>query len=97
MKRPSIPPVLRGSFICLRRKCGKPHCRCLQGKPHASPALSYSQHGKTKILILPKPIVPQVRAALRRYLQSQTRLQHQADTGLGQLAQQLRQIRTSNR
>jgi len=96
MKLPSVPSVLRGSLICLRRKCGKPNCHCFQGRPHASPALSYSQHGKTKILTLPPAQVPQVRAALRQYRQNQQRLERQADAGLRQLARQLRQTRTSN-
>jgi hypothetical protein len=96
MKLPPVPSVLRGSLICLRRKCGKPNCRCRVGKAHASPALSYSQRGQTKILTLPRALVPQVRAALRRYLHSQKRLQHQANAGLRQLAGQLRQIRKSH-
>jgi len=96
MKIPIVPSVLRGSLICLRRKCGKAHCRCVEGKAHASPALSYSHRGKTKILTLPKALVPQVRAALRRYLQCQTRLERQANAGLRQFADQLRQTRKLN-
>ena len=95
MKLPPVPSVLRGSLICLRRKCGKPNCRCLEGKAHASPALSYSQRGQTRILTLPKAMVPQVRAAIRRYLQSHKRLERQANAGLRQLAGQLRRIRRS--
>ena len=95
MKLPPVPSVLRGSLICLRRKCGKPNCRCLEGKAHASPALSYSQRGQTRILTLPKAMVPQVRAAIRRYLQSHNRLERQANAGLRQLADQLRRIRRS--
>lgn len=97
MKLPSVPSVLRGSLICLRRKCGKPNCRCFQGKPHASPALSYSQRGKTKILTLPPDQVPQVRTALKRYHQGQQRLERQADAGLRQLARQLQQTRKAAR
>jgi hypothetical protein len=93
MKSTPVPSLLRGSLICLRRKCGKPHCRCRLGPLHASPALSYSQRGQTKILTLPPGWVPQVRAALQRYHQSQQRLQRQADAGLRQLARQLRQLR----
>lgn len=95
MKRLPIPSLLRGSLIRLRRKCGKPNCRCFQGQPHASPALSYSQRGKTKILTLPTGHLPQVRAALKRYRQSRQRLERQAEAGLCQLARQLRQARTS--
>jgi hypothetical protein len=95
MKLLPIPALLRGSLICLRRKCGKPNCRCASGKPHASPALSYSQRGKTSILTLPPPQVPQVRAALRRYHQGLRRLQRRADAGLRQLARLLHRTRRS--
>jgi len=97
MKLPPVPSILRGSLIRLRRKCGKPNCRCFQGPPHTSPALSYSQRGKTKILTLPPDWVPQVRSALKRYHQSQQRLDRQADAGLRHLARQLRQIRKATR
>jgi hypothetical protein len=95
MKSLSIPSLLRGSLICLRRKCGKPNCRCVQGKPHTSPALSYSQRGKTRIFTLPPAQVPQVRAALKRYHRALQRLERQADAGLRQLARLLHPARKS--
>lgn len=95
MKSLSIPSLLRGSLICLRRKCGKLNCRCLHGKPHTSPALSYSQRGKTRMLTLPAAQVPQVCAALKRYHHGLQRLERQAEAGLRQLARLLRQARKS--
>jgi hypothetical protein len=95
MKSFPLPPVLRGSLICLRRKCGKAHCHCARGQPHASSALSYSQGGQTKILTLPPAWLPQVRQALQRYHQGQRRWERQAETGLRRLAQLLRQARKS--
>ena len=90
-----IPPVLRGSLIRLRRKCGKPNCHCAQGQPHSGPALSYSQNGKTKLLTLPPVQLPQVRAALKRYRRDVLRLEQQANAGLRQLTRQLRQTRSA--
>ena len=90
-----IPPVLRGSLIRLRRKCGKPNCHCAQGQPHSCPALSYSQNGKTKLLTLPPVQLPQVRAALKRYRRDVLRLEQQANAGLRQLTRQLRQTRSA--
>ena len=43
-------PLVRGSLITLRRKCGTPTCSCAKGQPHESPALSYSIAGATKML-----------------------------------------------
>jgi hypothetical protein len=88
-----IPTVLRGSLIRLRRKCGKPNCHCAQGQPHSCPALSYSQNGKTKLLTLPPALVPQIRAALKRYRRQGLRLERQANAGLRQLTRHLRQAR----
>jgi hypothetical protein len=87
----SVPSLLRGSLIWLRRKCGKPNCRCAHGTPHISPALSYSRRGKTSLLTLPPRQVPKIRTALKRYRQGLRRLERRADAGLRLLARQLRQ------
>jgi hypothetical protein len=98
MKAPlAVPSLLRGSLIWLRRKCGKPNCHCARGKPHTSPALSYSHRGKTGILTLPRSQVPRIRTALLRYRQGVRRLERRADAGLRQLARQLRQTRRPTR
>ena len=34
-------PLLPGSLYTLRRKCGKPNCRCARGELHESTVLSY--------------------------------------------------------
>ena len=59
--------VVRGSLIVFRRRCGKPACRCVQGKSHETPALSYSLNGSTCILTLREEDVEEVTAALARY------------------------------
>ena len=87
----SVPSLLRGSLIWLRRKCGKPNCRCAHGTPHISPALSYSRRGKTSLLTLPPRQVPKIRTALKRYRRGLRRLERRADAGLRLLARQLRQ------
>jgi len=89
--------LLRGSLITLRRRCGKPSCRCARGKPHCSPALSFSTKGKTSILTLTPDLLPQVREALQRYRHQQQNLERQAETGLRQLARRLQQARQTAR
>lgn len=79
---------LRGSLIVLRRRCGKPTCHCAQGPPHSTPALSYSQQGKTQLITLRPADLPPVRAGLRRYRQAQAELERQAAAGLRQLRRQ---------
>ena len=52
-KGPRVPPMLRGSLVTLRRRCGKASCHCAQGdQPHEAPALSYSDHGRTRVVML---------------------------------------------
>lgn len=85
--------LLRGSLITLRRRCGKPSCRCARGQPHCSPALSFSAQGKTSMLTLTPELLPEVRAALQRYHRQQRDLERQAEAGLRQLARRLQQAR----
>ena len=35
------PPMVPGSLYTLRRRCGKPNCRCAEGHLHATEVLSY--------------------------------------------------------
>jgi hypothetical protein len=39
-------PLLPGSLYTLRRKCGKPNCRCTRGELHESTVLSYRGQGR---------------------------------------------------
>ena len=73
---------LRGSLITLRRRCGKPNCHCAKGAPHATPALSFSDHGKTRMLTLSSAEVPAVRRALTHYHNAQTQADKDAERGL---------------
>lgn len=41
-------PLLPGSLYTLRRKCGKPNCRCTRGELHESTALSYRGQGRPR-------------------------------------------------
>ena len=41
-------PLLPGSLYCLRRKCGKPSCRCTRGHLHHSTVLSYRGEGRAR-------------------------------------------------
>lgn len=63
-------PMVQGSFYLLRRKCGKPNCRCAQGQLHPSYVLTRSQAGKDHLYTVAKDQRAQVRkwaAEYRRY------------------------------
>ena len=63
-------PMLQGSFYLLRRKCGKPNCRCAAGQLHATYVLTRSEQGQDRLYTVPKDQRAQVRkwaAEYRRY------------------------------
>jgi hypothetical protein len=77
--------VLRGTLTTFRRRCGKPACRCATGEPHESPALTYTEGGRTKTLTLTGAEVAEVAAALARYEQGRAELEASAEAGIAAL------------
>jgi hypothetical protein len=43
-------PLRRGSFVVLRRKCGKPTCHCVEGEGHPAKYLSLKESGRTRMI-----------------------------------------------
>jgi multidrug efflux pump subunit AcrA (membrane-fusion protein) len=77
--------LLRGTLTTFRRRCGKPSCHCATGAPHESPALTYTEGGRTKTLTLTDAEVTEVAAALARYQEASAALLAAADAGLAAL------------
>jgi hypothetical protein len=80
-----FPRMLRGTLITMRRKCGKPTCRCAAGDLHEGPALSVSLSEKSITITLAPAEVPQVQASLERYRIKQDSLKEQATAGVDAL------------
>lgn len=78
----SDPLVLRGTLTTFRRRCGKPSCRCATGEPHASPALTFYEDGRTRTVTLRPGEVEVVAAAVARYDEAAEQLREAADAGL---------------
>lgn len=97
LARRDRPRVLPGSLITLRRKCGKPTCRCATGSPHETPALSYSVGGRTKMLTLSAEEVPAVAAAVARYRKAVKALEAEARAELAELVARAEARRASRR
>ncbi|MGH4020127.1 MAG: DUF6788 family protein [Pseudonocardiaceae bacterium] len=91
------PQLLRGVLFTLRRKCGKPGCRCATGQAHESPALAYPSGGRTKTMTLSAAEVEPVRAALERYRAAREELDGKADAGAAALAARLTATRRERR
>ena len=62
-------PLLKGSVYRLKRKCGRPSCRCARGQLHATMVLSWSQDGRTRLRVIPKNQVTPLQALTQRYRQ----------------------------
>jgi hypothetical protein len=70
-------PLLPGSFYVLRRKCGKPNCRCARGKLHESTVLSYRGQGRPQNISPPPEQIDTLRTITdnyRRVRQARARL-----------------------
>ena len=86
-------PLTPGSFYLLRRKCGKPSCRCARGHLHTVWVLTRSEEGKHKLYTVPPTQRAEVRqraAAGRRYQRARARLLQQLHVLIA-LADQLAQ------
>jgi hypothetical protein len=90
-KAAKVPRVVRGSVVVHRRRCGKPNCRCADGTQlHESTVLSYSEAGKTRLVMLPADRVEAIRAATARYQEARQALEAEASTGLAAVVASLR-------
>lgn len=81
----SRPLLLQGTLTTFRRRCGTPTCRCAAGEPHESPALTFTEDGRTKTLTLSAAEVAEVSAALARYQQAKAELDARTAEGLASL------------
>jgi hypothetical protein len=65
----SDKPVIKGSVYELKRKCGKPGCKCAQGQLHSRMVVSASEKGKTILRVIPHGFLGEVQAKVGRYQQ----------------------------
>jgi hypothetical protein len=63
----SDKPVIKGSVYELKRKCGKPGCKCAEGQLHSSMVLSSSEKGRTRLRIIPLGSLLEVKRKVQRY------------------------------
>jgi hypothetical protein len=60
-------PVIKGTVYELKRKCGKPGCKCAQGELHSRMVVSASERGKTRLQVIPHGTLGEVQKKVRRY------------------------------
>lgn len=81
----SRPWVLHGTLTTFRRRCGKATCRCATGEPHESPALVYTEDGRTKTMTLSAAEVAEVATAVARYEAAKAELDAASRAGIERL------------
>jgi hypothetical protein len=61
-------PVIKGTVYELRRRCGKPGCKCAQGEElHARMVVSASEKGRTQLRVIPRGFLVETQQKVGRY------------------------------
>jgi len=60
-------PVIKGSVYELKRKCGKPGCKCAQGQLHRCMVVSSSEEGRTRLTVIPRGFLVDIQDKAQRY------------------------------
>lgn len=62
---PRSSKIVKGTLVELRRKCGKPNCRCQKGEKHVSLYLSQSHKGKTRMTYIPRKYEKEIKTSVK--------------------------------
>ena len=60
-------PLIDGSLVVIRRRCGNPGCRCARGEKHPAHYLTRKVGRKTHSLYIPVDLVEDVRSWNQEY------------------------------
>jgi len=65
----NAPGLLRASLIQMKKRCGKPYCRCAKAKRHwhLSWYMGQSQEGRPRMKYIPSELLPEIQLWVRRY------------------------------
>jgi len=61
-KLAEVGPLVAGSVVEQRVRCGRPGCRCARGDKHVKTAITQTVAGKTRTVYVPLDLVEEVRA-----------------------------------
>jgi len=63
-----LGPFVAASLVCVRHRCGYPHCHCARGPGHASWRLTFKRSGqKTVTVYVPVKMLKEVRQWIENY------------------------------
>jgi len=77
---------LHASLVEMKRRCGKPYCRCTRGELHRSLYLCHSRRATTRMRYVPVENEAQVREWVARYKEARQLLDEIAQFYWEQLA-----------
>ncbi len=60
-------PIVKGTVYELKRKCGKPGCKCAQGELQSRLVISASEGGKTRLRAIPRGFLVDTQQRVKRY------------------------------
>ena len=83
-------PLIKGSLVVNRRRCGKPQCRCAQGQLHESLAITYKQKGRSVLLHVPSDLKHEATLAIGNYRRMKELLGRLSDLNLATFRQNVR-------
>ena len=86
----SIGPMVRGSLIQNRVRCGKPTCKCAKGEFHTAYYLSRRIGGKTRMNHIAKDQVSVVQQWKKNYERLEALLEKLTDALMDELKQEKR-------
>jgi hypothetical protein len=84
-------PLLRGSLVVMRRKCGKPGCHCQQGEKHPALYIAVRAKNKRTMIYIPSALEETAREWIGNGRRVDELLDFVSQQCLGQLLDQKQQ------
>jgi hypothetical protein len=85
-------PLMRGSLVVMRRKCGKPGCHCQQGEKHTSLYLAVRAGKRRTMIYIPAALEETVRQWVQRGRQVDELLDFISQQCLEQMLEEKQQV-----
>ena len=91
--------LLHGSLVEMKRRCGKPNCRCASDDAyrHVSLYLAQTRHGKTEMIYIPKHLEDTVRAWVGEFRRASELLEALSREGRRRIAEKKSAAKSSRR
>lgn len=91
----NYPGILRASLIQMKKRCGKPYCRCARSKRHwhLSWYMGQSQKGRPRMKYIPPELLPEVQLWVERYQEARKMLDDVSNENWNKILRQTKKKR----